>query len=382
MKLGLNRIATQKVNDLQAKVDKLSRVGRMANVPVGNLSATSYLKTRGAAISFLVNSLEGVDSFALLRNFSQDIGSAQIVAIWPRSSLLSTPQRFPVAVHFADSDSAIAGKVAYYWLKAIPASNKTTDNVFISGPQVFDASQFPSATQIQGDFPVTQSLTPLTSPITADTGGSPNTATINVAAFSVQYPFGLVHYNSGMISGLLDSTGYFVYSRDPAYKGGPQTYIATVNNPDLTASDPVVFHGSVTTPVFGAGPKQGGGGGNGPCFDPETKVITQKGDKPFEEIKAGEDMVLTRVGWRRVKCVLIHDYDGPLHEMPDGGLVTPEHRIRKGYDWVRAADLFKNIVHYAGPVYNMHVEGATDDERCYRLANGYLAHNTQKQALT
>lgn len=377
MRIGLPRTATNVIAHLNETVDHLARRGRMLPVPVGNLAAKSDLKTRGPAISFLVNSLTGVDSFILLRNFSRDIGSAKIVTIWPRAALVSTPQTFPIAVNYADSDSSIAGKVAYYWLKVVPASTKTGGNVFVSGPQQFDASQYPAAPKITGDFAVSQAFTPTTQPVTAVTGGAPNQATINVASFLVQYPYGSVSYSSGSITPLLDSTKYYVYCDDPTQKGGALPYIASTLNPSVTGALHRLYLGTVTTPAFGGAPVGGGGGGNGGCFSPETEVWTPRGDIPISELIPG-DKVQTRIGWRKVLAVLKHDYDGPLHEMPDGFLVTPDHRIRKGMEWVRAASLFDRVIQYQGPVYNLSIEGETDDEHCYRLANGYLAHNAYK----
>lgn len=377
MKLGLNRIATQAITNIQGTLLRSTLVGRMTTVPLGNLSAQADIKTRGATVSFLVNSLEGVDSFVLLRNFSPDIGSAQIISIWQRSTLLSTPQSFPIAVNYSDSDQSIAGQKAYYWVKAIPASNKTQDNVFISGPQLFDASGSPAAPTITADTAVSQSYTPTTQPLSGISGAGANEATIQVAAFQVQYPFGVRSYNSGSITPLADSTTYYVYCNDPTYKGGAQAYIATLQNEQLTAQTSTIYLGIITTPAHGGGNTGGGGGGGGPCFDPETKVLTIDATKAFEELKVG-DQVLTLAGWRRVRKVLVHEYDGPLHEMPDGGLVTPDHRIRRGDGWVRAAEIFGSIVHYVGPVYNLSIFGASDAEHCYRLANGYTAHNQVK----
>lgn len=377
MRIGLNRIATKAVSNLQDSVDRLARRGRMLPVPIGNLAAKSDLKTRGAAISFLVNSLEGVDSFILLRNFSRDIGSARIIAIWPRAALVATPQTFPLAVNYADADSAVSGQIAYYWLKVVPASTKTGGNVFVSGPQQFDATRFPAAKKISTDYAVGQAYTPTTQPLGGVTGGAPNQATINIAPYQVQYPFGLVSYSSASITPLLDSTTYYVYCNDPTYKGGAQAYVASLLNPALTAGNETIWVGKITTPAFGAGGTGGTGGGGGPCFSPETQVWTLRGDTAISELIPG-DQVQTRVGWRKVLAVLKHDYDGPLHEMPDGALVTPSHRIRKGMEWVPAATLFIRVVQYEGPVYNLIVEGENDDEHCYRLANGYLAHNTVK----
>lgn len=378
MRAGAGKGVTAALDQAVDRLDRLDRRGRMLPVPVTNLLATADIKTRGAQISFQVASLEGVDSFVLMRNLSADIGSAQIVAIWPRSSLLATPQKFPLTVSHSDSDQAIAGRKAYYWLKAIPASTKTALNVFVSGPQIFDASQFPASIKITGDYAVNQPFTPTTQPLTAVTGGAPNQATVNVASFLVQYPFGTVTYNSGSITPLLDSTKYYIYCDDPTEKGGAQTYIASTSNPAVTAGLHRLYLGTVTTPAFGGPPNGGGGGGNGGCFSPETKIWTPRGDVAIAEIIGRSDVVHSLAGWRMVLTVLSHEYDGPLLEMPCGGLVTPGHRLRWGKEWLRAEKFFRRNIHYQGMVYNLSVEGITDDEHSFRLSNGYTAHNVFK----
>jgi hypothetical protein len=62
--------------------------------------------------------------------------------------------------------------------------------------------------------------------------------------------------------------------------------------------------------------------------------------------------------------------------------VTPPHRFwwRKG--WVRAEFIFielPQIPKFTAPVFNLEIEGdGSDDEQCYVLANGWIAHNFQK----
>lgn len=378
MRTGSSKGAQAVLDQAVDRLDRLDRRGRMLPVPASNLLATADIKTRGAQISFQVASLEGIDSFVLLRNLSQDLGSAQVVAIWPRSSLLATPQKFPLTVSHSDSDQAIAGQKAYYWLKAIPASTKTQPNVFVSGPQVFDATAFPASRKVTGDYAVNQPFTPTTQPLTSVTGGAANQATINIAAFLVQYPFGPVNYNSGSITPLLDGTKYYVYCDDPTESGGAQTYLASTSNPDVTAGLHRLYLGSITTPAFGGGGTGGGGGGNGGCFSPETKIWTPRGDVAIAEILGNSDVVHSLAGWRMVLTVLAHEYDGTLLEMPCSGLVTPGHRFYWGREWLRADKFFRREISYQGPVYNLTVEGITDEEHSYRLSNGYTAHNTFK----
>lgn len=378
MRTGANKGIGVVLDEAIDRLDRLDRRGRMLPVPITNLLATANIKTRGPQVSFQIESLQGIDSFMLLRNLSQDLGSAQVVATWPRASLVATPQTFPLFISYADADQSIAGQKAYYWVKVVPASTKTSTNALISGPQVFDASQYPSSDKITQDYAVNQPFTPTTQPVTAVTGGSANHATVNIASFQVQYPFGVVTYNSGSITPLLDSTKYYIYCDDPKEVGGAVAYIASTSNPTVTAGLHRLYLGAVTTPAFGGGPTGGSGGGNGGCFSPETKVWTPRGDVAIAEMVGGQDVVHTLAGWRMVMTVLAHEYDGILLEMPDGGLVTPGHRLHWGKEWLRADKFFRREVHFQGMVYNLVVEGDSDDEHNYRLANGYIAHNVQK----
>lgn len=384
-----NKSQQRTIESIQSTVKHAVQVGRMEPVPVSQLSAKSDLKTRGAQISFSVLSLQGVDSFVLVRNFSRDSGSAVQISMWSALSLKTTPQTFPLNLHYADADPAIAGKIAYYWIKAVPSSNATSSNVFLSDPQKFDASQQPSALQQTGDYPISQAYTPTTQPLTAVTGVGVNQATINVAGFQIQYPFDanndgaadLVSYNSGVLTPLLDATLYFVYFNDPTYVGGPQTYIASVNNPDLTAGLFRQYIGNITTPAHGAGGTSGSGGGGGvggpPCFTGNTRIKMQDGAKPIEEIKIG-DMVESLAGWVKVTATLKHWYEGPMQAMGFGEFVTPDHRMWADRGWVPAKELYPDSVPFKGWVFNLHCQGKDDFERCYRLKNGSMAHNARK----
>lgn len=368
-----------------ATLKRLERSGRMAPAPLSNLTVGSDLKTRGAQVSFHVQSIEGVDSFLLMRNSSRDPGGAQVLHTWPVSSIRKTPQTFPLALHHVDGDPAISGNQAYYWVKAVPVSTKTQQNEFMTPAQQFDATQLPTARQITGDFAVTQSYTPTTQPLSAATGVGVNQATISVASFQIQYPFDgdgdgvpdLVTYNSGSVTPLLDSTMYFVYFDDPTYAGGAQTYLATTDNPAVTSSLHRQYVGSITTPAHGGGGTIGGGGGGGACFSGNTQVKTRTGWKPISKIAVGEE-VESLAGWVKVSAVFDHWYQGPMHRMGFGEEVTPQHRIWNHEGWVPAKEIWPNSRAFCGHVYNLHCDGQDDFEQCYRLMNGHYAHNARK----
>ncbi len=240
---------------------------------------------------------------------------------------------------------------------------------------------------------VNASATPTTKPLTAATGVAPNNATISIAAFQVQYPNsvspatnGLVSYNSGAVTGLLDSTMYFVYCLDPKYAGGAQTYLATTDQTLITSQDYLVYLGNITTPAHGGGGTSGGGGGTGPpggnCFTGNTLVITRDGLKPIAAVIAKQDRVLTQRGWRTVRTLREHcDFSGPMCDMGHDELVTFPHRFWWRLGWVRADLLFLELPrrHFKGSVFNLEVEGdGSDEEQCYVLANGWIPHNFQK----
>lgn len=369
------------IDGIQNSLKRLDQKGRTLPVSLTDFSATADIKTRGAQISFKVTSIQGIDSFVLIRNFSRDPGSAQAIHTWPVASLKATPQTFPILLTYADADQSIAGKIAYYWIKVVPVSTRTQQNVALSGPQIFDASNFPAAPTITTDFAIGQSYTPTTKPLTAATGGSANQATINIAAFVVQYPFGQVNYSSGSITPLLDATDYFVYCEDPTYKGGAQTYIATTQNPDITSASNRIYLGVITTPVFGGGGTGGSGGGGGPCFSGNTRLHTNRGLITIAEILPG-DRVMTRLGWRRVVQLLIHDFDGEMRSMGGGELVTSGHRMWSAAkcEWIPAGEIFARPEPFQGKVYNIALGNAkTEYAKCYLLANGWFAHNVIKK---
>lgn len=382
-----NKGQQRQIGVIENKLNQVVKVGRMAPVPISDLSAQSDLKTRGAQVSFQVLSLEGIDSFVLMRNFSRDQGSSQQIHVWPVTSLKATPQTFPLNLQHTDADPAIAGQKSYYWLKAVPVSNKTGDNVFVSGPQLFDASNLPSATQITADYAVNQAYTPTSQPLSSSTGVGVNQASISIAAFQVQYPFDangdgtpdLISYSSGTITPLLDSTVYFVYFDDPTYAGGPQAYVASTQNPQLSAGLHRQYVGKITTPAHGGGGTIGGGGGGGSCFSGNTKVQTKRGLVPVAEVKGG-DFVYSRLGWREVAALLEHDYDGELRDMGSGELVTPGHHLWSAKRWRPASEIFPVIVNFKGKVYNLALKSKGRDERghCYSLGNGRIAHNSVK----
>lgn len=121
-----------------------------------------------------------------------------------------------------------------------------------SGQQVGDQRNMPPVVGWNAT-PALQTSGPLTA---SDAGAS---ATITVAAFTIQGGFGTVGYNAGSITGLAFSTTYYVYCDDPTYAGGAVSYFATTTPANVTANSGRVYVGFIATPADGGGGTSGGG---------------------------------------------------------------------------------------------------------------------------
>jgi hypothetical protein len=86
--------------------------------------------------------------------------------------------------------------------------------------------------------------------------------TINIAAFTIQWGFGTVSYNSGSVTPGSYTT-YYIYCDDPTYAGGAVAYQYTTDSRILYQSDGRLYIGSITTSA--TAPGSGGGGGGGGC---------------------------------------------------------------------------------------------------------------------
>jgi hypothetical protein len=96
----------------------------------------------------------------------------------------------------------------------------------------------------------------------ADVGA---TCTITVAAHTRVYPGAFVDdlaVSAGSITGLANSTTYFVYYDDPTLEDDTPTYLATTipNTAQVGAAEGRHFVGFVTTPADGGGTSSGSGG--------------------------------------------------------------------------------------------------------------------------
>lgn len=224
----------------------------------------------------------------------------------------------------------------------------------------------------------TQAVSQSTSSILTQSGTS---KTINVAAFTLQYGFGTVSYNSGSVTP--GSYGAFViYFSDPNYAGGAVTYNATNQTYQSVAQDGYQAIGVITTSVGGGGSGGGGGGNAGnTCFSPDTKVKTKRGDIPFGELQPGDEILTARGNWKPIFAISRREYSGPMQQMEEG-LVTPGHLILDSSVWIHAKEIWEKVVEYTGVIMNIFLRCDRDDdwrsprtEHSYTLANGRVAHN-------
>jgi hypothetical protein len=221
------------------------------------------------------------------------------------------------------------------------------------------------------------SYTPTTTNICTQSG---TTTLINIASSTVKFPDGDISYNSGSVDPGAYGT-YYVYADDPTFAGGAVAYQASTSNPLVTANDGRAYFGKLTTSAGGGG-GSGSSGGGGACFTRNTRVITKDGIKRIVEIVAGDE-VLTLRGWRQVRALLTHSYEGELRDMGGDEYVTPSHRFWSRRSWEHAVFVFRGRgagnLPFAGEVFNLSVEGdGSDDEQCFTLANGHIAHNVLK----
>ncbi len=216
------------------------------------------------------------------------------------------------------------------------------------------------------------SYTPITQPVTQH-----GTSTqIDIASSTQQFPTGVIAYSSGSV----DPGGYglyYIYADDPLFAGGAVAYQASLLNPDVTSSDGRAYFGKITTAPGGGG--SGSGGGGGACFSGNTLVITKAGIMPISLLSKGQE-VLTQRGWRSVRRLLEHKWDKELLDMGNDEYVTTEHRFWFRNTWTKAKRIFGDTVpRFTGPVFNLDVCGdGSDEEQCYTLANGHIAHNALK----
>lgn len=143
---------------------------------------------------------------------------------------------------------------------------------------------------------------------------------------------------------------------------------------------------TAATTSSGSGGGSGGGSGSGLCFSPETKIRVRRDgherDISLAELQAGDEVFTARGTWRAVIRVIEHPYTGPMHLLPDGGLITPSHEILADNQWTPAKVILSKWQPYSGTVLNAEIHtdasdsgDSPDSEHSYTLACGLVAHN-------
>jgi hypothetical protein len=201
--------------------------------------------------------------------------------------------------------------------------------------------------------------------------------TISVAAFTIQYGFGTVSYNSGSVTPGNYGT-YAVYFSDPTYAGGTVTFVATTQSYTGNASDGDVILGSITTSSSSGGSGGGGGGGGGACFSGNVGVQTPEGFVRMDALPRSDTFYITNKSGTFPARLIVHEN---IHEvmldMGEEELVTMGHVIKNADNQdVAAIEVFPDAprVEFTGTVYNLEVFG---EDHHYVLDNGVEAHNNK-----
>lgn len=120
---------------------------------------------------------------------------------------------------------------------------------------------------------------------------------------------------------------------------------------------------------FGGGLRDGDPTTSGVCFSGNTRL---KDLGRFDQFSA--DQIVTLPDGRKAQ-VLIHDHNGPMRDMGNDELVTPDHPFQHDGQLVPASALFPDEVPFTGKVYNLHILTDQESERLYDLENGHRVHN-------
>lgn len=135
---------------------------------------------------------------------------------------------------------------------------------------------------------------------------------------------------------------------------------------------------ATTSSGSGGGTNGGSSGGTGTgCFSGNTLVQTPNGDVCISQLKSGDFVISKDHKTRRITHVFRHQPEPrTVVDMGDGELVTTNHIVANGDEWVCAGERFSTPrLQFDGEVFNLSVEAEDFDEHSFMLANGLLAHN-------
>lgn len=146
-----------------------------------------------------------------------------------------------------------------------------------------------------------------------------------------------------------------------------------VANDTVSSLSVTYFSATVYTFPLIAG---GGGGGGGGCFTEAVAIETPAGLMEFGDLDEVFELI-NETGTHMAELVVHENYKGWMIELEPGKLVTLDHFMKDGNDWIAADDKYPSLnrVWFEGTVYNIHV--ITDDSRDqhFVLWNGDVAHN-------
>lgn len=117
------------IEELNEKVERLIDRRPVSRNPLDAFQVIFNDATKGATVSFLLTSNAGIGALVLKRNFTLDLGSAQVVNTWDAQALTAGQ-----TITFDDTDQSIKNSTAiYYWVECHPTIDDF--NATTIGPQ-------------------------------------------------------------------------------------------------------------------------------------------------------------------------------------------------------------------------------------------------------
>jgi hypothetical protein len=215
---------------------------------------TTLCYVDGEIIAYSNAAVTGQNQYTL----STYIRRAQMGTVAASHSAATVFMRLDSAVFKYTYDPTYAGLTLFFKFQSVNSfgnqpqdlSTLTATSFTVPGlnPGTVDASS--GLIAVHGIRAAHSSYRPLSNPLSATDAGA--TATISIAAFSMRVPgISDISLNSGTITGLAFSTGYYLYYDDPLYAGGAVTYQATTTKETALNNTGRFFVGSIKTPVDG-----------------------------------------------------------------------------------------------------------------------------------
>lgn len=131
---GSTYAVQQALNSLNERVTRLENTAlELPEGLVGTFTVTPAPAQDGAQVEFSLTATTGVLAANILRGFSTDPSAATLLASYPGPAI--APGN-PVTL--SDSDPALAGQTAYYWLQLYPLNASLEPQ--LTGPQQLDAA--------------------------------------------------------------------------------------------------------------------------------------------------------------------------------------------------------------------------------------------------